>query len=88
MTTSLFQPAFSIRWATSIGNLLTGLTSAQASPSPRTSRKSGDQPSSRAGSYSRAIPCRSKYAARRASRWLRKVTPPYSVMPRGDGVHL
>ena len=41
MTTSLFQPAFSIRWATSMGNLLTGLTSAQASPSPRTSRKSG-----------------------------------------------
>ena len=33
-------------------------------------------------------PCRSKYAARRASSWLRKVTPPYSVMPRGDGVHL
>ena len=49
MTTSLFQPAFSIRWATSLGNLLTGSTSAQASPSSRTSRKSGDQPSSRAG---------------------------------------
>ena len=33
--------------------------------------------------------CRSKYAARRASRWLRKVTPPYfRVMPWGDGVHL
>ena len=47
---------------------------------PTSMGKSGVQPSNCTGSYSQAIPRRSNLAAQRASSWLRKVVPPYSVM--------